>query len=189
VLYHLDDCWPFKKLRTCGGFVSFILSEFEWKNISIKPLNDNKAPQDDNQTPQGDQSLHLLGELNLEITLTGRLPSYAQKFLEKNTMVNRGCLLDDAFQPRSFTLRIEQGNFSPPGHINDVFTWKKGYTKRLVFDKPPYPPESEWKEDWKEDWTVDKGHNWWDYNEFVSDNPRVKEMVARDNSVRNINNS
>jgi hypothetical protein len=98
---------------------------------------------------------------------------------EKNTMVNRGCLLDGAFQPKSFTVRIEQGNFAPPGHINDIFTRKKGYTKRLVFDKPPYPPESEWKESWREDWAVDKGHNWWDYNEFVGDNPRVKETAAK----------
>jgi hypothetical protein len=104
-------------------------------------------------------------------------------------MVNGGCLLDGAFQPKSFTVRIEQGKFSPPGHIDDVFARDPRYTKRLVFNKSPYPPESEWKESWREDWTMPEGQNWWDYKEFVGDSPRVKEFAATVTSFGNIDNS
>ena len=153
------------KLSAGGGFCWSILSEFEWKSTAIEPL-------DDNQTPQDHQSPHLLGQLNLEITLTKRLPPFARKRHEENTMVNGGSLTDDAFQPKSFTVRIEQGNFSTPARLNDEFahldhsrdlTW----TKRLVFNTSPYPPESEWKETWKELWKVSDGHNYWDCKEFV----------------------
>jgi len=153
------------KLCAGGGFCWSILSEFEWNSTAIEHL-------DDNQTPQGHQSPHLLGQLSLEITLTKRLPPFARKKHEKNTMVNEGSLTGDAFQPKSFTVRIEQGNFSTPARLKNEFahlgsdrdlTW----TKRLVFDTSPYPPESEWKETWKELWKEPDGRNYWDCKEFV----------------------
>jgi len=88
-------------------------------------------------------------------------------------MVNGGSLTDDAFQPKSFTVRIEQGNFSTPARLKHEFahlgpnrdlTW----TKRLVFNTSPYPPESEWKETWKELWKEPDGRNYWDCKEFVA---------------------
>lgn len=172
----LDNCWLLGKLCAGGGFCWSILSEFEWKSTAIEPL-------DYSQTPQGHQSPHLLGQLNIEITLTKRLPPFVRKHHEKNTMVNGGSLTDDAFQPKSFTVRIEQGSFITPARLKNEFahigphenlTW----TKRLVFNTSPYPPESEWKETWKENWKEPDGCNYWDCKEFVAHSPEVKRFAA-----------
>jgi hypothetical protein len=180
------------KLSAGGGFCLFILSEFEWKSTAIEPLDDTQTPQgnqsphllgesvDDNQTPQDQQSPHLLGQLNLEITLIQRLPPSSRKFHAKNTMVNGGSLTDDAFQPKSFTARIEQGNFSTPAHINSS---DRHWTKRLVFNTSPYPPESEWKESWRELWTMDEGNNYWDCKAFVADSPKLDKFAATHKSI------
>ncbi|RFU26025.1 hypothetical protein B7463_g10310, partial [Scytalidium lignicola] len=146
-----------------GGFCWSILATIKWKATAIEPLNHNQISQDQ-------QSPHLLGQLNLEITLTKDLPSWAQNGLHaKNPMLNGGALTDDAFQPKSFLVRIEQGKFATPANIEVGFSpdCDANYTKRLVFNRSPYPPESEWKEAWKEDWLDFEGHNWWDCKEFV----------------------
>lgn len=137
-----------------------ILAELHWKSISFEPPNDEKISQD-HQNP------HLLGQINLEITLTKHLPAKLQNSNYKNyTRLNDKCLLDDAFRPKSFIIKIEQGNFAPPSfEIGHTFDLK--YTKRLIFNISPYPPESEWKESWKEIWLEPEGHNWWDCKEFV----------------------
>lgn len=170
----LDNYWLLGKLCAGGGFCWSILSEFEWKSTAIEPL-------DDSQTPQGHQSPYLLGQLNIEITLTKRLPLFARKTHEKNTMVNGGSLTDDAFRPKLFTVRIEQGNFSTPAFNlfaylgpSRALTW----TKRLVFNTSPYPPESEWKETWKEDWKEPDGCNYWDCKEFVAQRSRARHEAS-----------
>ena len=171
-----------EKLSAGGGFYFALLSEFEWKITAVESPDDGQTTQDQtkqDQTTQDHQSPHILGQLNLEITLTKRLPPFARKRHEKNPLMNAG-LTDDAFQPKSFTVRIEQGNFSTPGRLllNDRLLKETGHvstdidstwTKRLVFNKSPYPPESEWKEDWKEDWKLPDGENYWDFKEFVTD--------------------
>jgi hypothetical protein len=154
------------KLCAGGVFSWSILSEFEWKSTAIEPL-------DDNQTPQSHHSPHFLGYLNLEITPTERLPPFARKNHEKNTMVNGGSLTDDAFQPKSFTVRIEQSYFSTPAHLKNEFTHlgpnrDLSWTRRLVFNTLPYPSESEWEETWKELWKEPDGRSYWDCKEFVA---------------------
>lgn len=170
------------KLCASGGFCRSILLEFEWKSTAIEPL-------DDNQTPQDPQSPHLLDQLNIEIALTDRLPPFARKYHEKDTMINGGSLTDDAFQPKSFTVRIEQGNFLLPILLTNESanlspgrgSTRQNWTKRLVFNTSPYPPESEWKETWKELWKEPEGFNYWDCKEFVADSPEVKRFVATHN--------
>jgi hypothetical protein len=115
--------------------------------------------------------------------------------LETNKMVNAGSLTDDAFQPKSFIVRIEDGNFFTP---ESVCTFKKtgrssektpDWTKRLVFDKSPYPLESDWKDSWKELWMTPADENYWDCKEFVAYSPKVEEFkTAQRASLRQSTN-
>jgi hypothetical protein len=122
----------------CAGYfpVAFIKAPFDWKITSADPYADG-------QTSQRDESTHLIAEFQLDMTLANRLPPHSG--LETSTMVNGGCLIDAAFQPKSFKVRLEEGQFPRPAEelspYNQPFptTW----SKRLVFDCGPYPPESE----------------------------------------------
>jgi hypothetical protein len=57
------------------------------------------------------------------------------------------------------------------------------YTKRLVFDISPYPPESEWKDRWSEVWLMPEGENYWDEKEFVNDSPSLEKFLAAHKSL------
>jgi hypothetical protein len=75
-------------------------------------------------------------------------------------ITNEGSLKDDAFRPKLFTIRIEQGNFVLPAAIGKRPTklgpahclnrWRDPRSSRsamrLLFDPSPYPPANEWKE-------------------------------------------
>jgi hypothetical protein len=79
-------------------------------------------------------------------------------------MLNELGLTDDAFRPKSYTIRIEKGNFTEPCHVG----YSSSYTPprfalRLLFDKSPYPPRSEWR---KPEGGPDSGQ-FWDHIEFV----------------------
>ncbi|KAI1213100.1 uncharacterized protein F4807DRAFT_457185 [Annulohypoxylon truncatum] len=145
------------------NFNYWILAVIEWK--SVKPPHGpsqivefpgqvsntawNKGPQ-------------LLGQLDLEITLTKRLPKLAEtSVLAQGTGINERSLTDDAFQPRLFTVRIEKGNFVVPASTVSS-DWR--YELRLLFDKSPYPPRSQWKN--PEHGPDDS--QFWDIVEFVS---------------------
>jgi hypothetical protein len=163
----------------------FILSEFEWKSTAIEPLDHDEIPEHDETpdhdgTPQGHKSPHLLGKLNLEITLTKRLPPiYRGGEWERSRMVNAGSLTDEAFRPKKFTVRIEQGKFDEPAHVifgNDSIPKYLTWSRRLVFNISPYPPSSEWKET---RWKSRSGLSYWDCKEFVSKSPEMEESRAR----------
>jgi len=123
------------------------------------------------------KSPHLLGQLNLEITLTKRLPFFARNTeMERYPIVNEGSLTDDAFRPKSFNVRIEQGNFSTPAHIGSEFAHlgpssDLRWAMRLIFDPSPYPPESEWKDTY--------GCHFWDFKEFVGRQSNELEKQGR----------
>jgi hypothetical protein len=123
--------------------------------------------------------VRLLGQINLNITLTKRLPAWAQKSSRKFPFANEGSLTDDAFQPKSFTVRIEEGDFEIPSkawvpskraHLSSG-KLSLDYKRRLVFDKSPYPPKSEWKKG-------SHGKDLWDFKEFVSKCPQVESFLA-----------
>jgi hypothetical protein len=84
--------------------------------------------------------------------------------MERHPIVNEGSLTDDAFRPKSFNVRIEQGNFATPAGIGSEFSRlypspDLRWAMRLIFDPSPYPPESEWKNS--------RGNHFWDFKEFV----------------------
>ena len=112
-----------------------------------------------NETPR------LLGQLDLEMTLTKRLPPPVESsVLTQSTLVNGGSLKDDAFRPKSYAVTIEQGNFKEPFYIGFPDSDNTRFALRLLFDKSPYPPRSEWK---KPEQGPDGGP-FWHHTEFVS---------------------
>jgi len=146
------------------NFNYWIAADLEWK--SVEPL-DHVEPRGqiaEIASATWNKSPHLLGQLNLEITLTNRLPRRAQTSnLSKSTIINELGLKDDAFRPKSYTIRIEKGNFIEPCHIGSSSSHRPRFALRLVFDKSPYPPRSEWR---RPEGGPDGGQ-FWDHKEFV----------------------
>jgi hypothetical protein len=115
---------------------------------------------DQEQVSEETNGPRLINEFNIEITFTRHLsPSNPEKTIESQYIH----VTNNALQPKSFNIRIEEGNFLLPEDLS----WtgpsaETPYTKRLVFDKSPYPPESEWKESWTKCWKEPEGKNYWD---------------------------
>lgn len=164
-------------------FSYWIAADLTWK--SIKPLDDHEKC--DNQVTQigtaanPSKSPHLLGQLHLEITLAKRLPERVRdSILSKSTIINELGLTDDAFLPKLYTIRIEKGNFIEPWCVGFWDSWRPRFALRLIFDKSPYPPRSEWKE-------PEGGPascRFWDHVEFVGrEDPELKKRGRAMNDV------
>ncbi|XXG96285.1 hypothetical protein Hte_002566 [Hypoxylon texense] len=148
------------------NFNYWITAEFGWKSIESPP---DPIPTKTAATPRDTTRNGLpqpLGQLNLEITLFKRLPNRVRdSVLKTSTIINEQSLTDDAFRPKLFHVRIEKGNFVEPnsiGYLPD--SDKPRFAVRLLFDKSPYPPRSEWR-------MPEKGPDdsqFWDHVEFVS---------------------
>ncbi|KAI2631042.1 hypothetical protein GGR54DRAFT_182694 [Hypoxylon sp. NC1633] len=147
------------------NFNYWIAADFEWKTIeSSGDLSRNAEMPSQVANATQKNSPELLGQLDLEITLSKRLPNRVEtSILKKSTIINEKSLTDDAFQPKSYTVRIERGNFVEPCTIGYPNSDKSRYAFRLLFDKSPYPPRSEWRapEGGPE------GGQFWDHVEFV----------------------
>jgi hypothetical protein len=138
----------------------FIALELEWKSLSSPQPGQvvETASATRRRSPQ------LLGQLNLEITLTKRLvQDLDPSIMRQNTIMNEHSLSDDAFRAKSFTVRIEKGNFTEPSWVGFKGSYRPRYALRLLFDKSPYPPREEWK---KPEGGPESNH-FWDHVEFV----------------------
>ena len=153
-----------QKLWCRCNFNYWIAAELEWK--SIGPVDTDQAvdilDQVTSSAPR--TSPQILGQLNLEITLRKQLPQRAEaSILSKSTTINERSLEDDAFQPKSYTVKIERGNFIEPCYIGYPNSERSRFALRLLFDKSPYPPRTEWK---KPEGGPEDGQ-FWDHKEFV----------------------
>jgi hypothetical protein len=82
-------------------------------------------------------------------------------------------LTDDAFQPKSYSIRIEKGNFTEPSFVGSESPSRPRYALRLLFDKSPYPPREEWREP---EGGPDSG-KFWGHKEFVGrDAPELEKL-------------
>ncbi|KAI1137503.1 hypothetical protein F5Y05DRAFT_414062 [Hypoxylon sp. FL0543] len=139
------------------NFNHWIVAHIEWKSIATpRDLNDAARTTRNTKGPQ------LLGQLNLEITLTKRPPDWVKSTILHNT--TERCLTEDAFRSRTYTVKIEKGDFMLPccigyGSSSD----QPRYALRLLFDISPYPPRSEWR---KPEMGPDDCQ-FWDHREFV----------------------
>ncbi|KAI0107991.1 hypothetical protein F4776DRAFT_644322 [Hypoxylon sp. NC0597] len=160
------------------NFNYWIAADIEWKDIG--PPHDSgqivETPNEAKSAIANKTGPQLLGKLTLEITLTKRLPQWVQSSnLSKSTMVNEYSLTGDAYRPKTFTVRMEKGNFMVPCFIGYSGSDKPRFALRLLFDKSPYSPRSEWKEPER----GADGGQFWDHVEFVGRPSRDLEMQGR----------
>ncbi|KAI1302986.1 hypothetical protein F5Y03DRAFT_360654 [Xylaria venustula] len=141
--------------------VQFICAEINWRRIATlgglsQTNQDTTAAAAQKSGPQ------LLGEVELEITITKRLPKWVPPQAQVDyAKLNEMCLTDDAFVPKLYKVRIERGHFIEPIYYSSPGTTR--YSHRLLFDKSPYPPRTEWREP--------RGgpdsNEFWNHKEFV----------------------
>jgi hypothetical protein len=114
----------------CGRFCIWICAEFRWKSTISTTLDLTARPTDaDDETPR------LIAQLHLEIILTGKVPPDDKKKFVKQPTINRDHLTDDAFRPKLFNVRIEDGCFATPvelSHPSVTEAHDKVWTKCLV---------------------------------------------------------
>jgi hypothetical protein len=150
-----------------------ILAEFKWK------ITDVTTPDQDQGTEKADGT-RLFGQFDMEITLTKHLhPQGPEKEVEQYKYFTA-----DVLRPRLFHVRLEEGKFPLPEDLS----WtgpsaKTPYTKQLVFNSSPYPPESEWKESWVEFWKDPDTKNFWDQTTFVNYCEYSEEFPAPPRSI------
>ncbi|KAI0202314.1 hypothetical protein F4808DRAFT_449720 [Astrocystis sublimbata] len=141
----------------------WILAEFEWKD---HPSPGSAVTQSDAPTKNAINQPKLLRQDDIEITLTKRIPKSARRWAEANPSgaesMNKN-LTDGAYRPKTYTVRLERGNFIQPAYIGSQNKDMPRYELRLLFDKSPYPPRSEWKDP---EGASDEGQ-FWDIVEFV----------------------
>lgn len=120
----------------------WIAAVFEWEPQDSKLLS--QAVDLDNDTRRGP---NLISQFEIEMTLTKqRSPTYPPQ--ECDWRMNASLLSDDAFLPKSYTVKLERGKFITPHDARRAkeIPFTPRYTLRLIFDNSPYPPRHEWKD-------------------------------------------
>ncbi|PWY93011.1 hypothetical protein BO94DRAFT_544062 [Aspergillus sclerotioniger CBS 115572] len=84
----------------------------------------------------------LVSEFSIEITLTTRLPHE----ITNRKIFNEGWLNDEAFRPKTYNIRLEQGRFRNQFDIMHNVRDGSQYALRLVFDPSPFPLDEEWND-------------------------------------------
>ncbi|KAK2591897.1 hypothetical protein QQS21_010421 [Conoideocrella luteorostrata] len=135
----------------------WIAAEFDWKSCDGKLSQTIDITRTNNKTIQA----------QIELTLTKRrIPRIGAAKMAEDT-INESLLKDSAFQPKSYTLALENDIFlSQFDSINarhlPSHTPRFGF--RLVFDKSPYPPRDEWKEPGG----AQEALKFWEWTEFCA---------------------
>lgn len=121
----------------------WIAAEFDWKPQSSESLDQVVDISSDTR-----KDPHLIGQFDIELTLTKRrIPKLGHAEMH-NYRINESLLSDDAFLPKTYTVRLEKGNFltSFEALRTEEIQYIPRFALRLVFDKSPYPARYEWKE-------------------------------------------
>ena len=86
-----------------------------------------------------------MAQFDLEITLTKR--AIVTRGPTNGYILNEENLIDDAFLPKTYSVRLEKGVFKTAFErtAGPVRPWRQSYAYQLVFDKSPYPSRHEWK--------------------------------------------
>lgn len=91
---------------------------------------------------------HLISQFDIGLTLAKRRIPRMRGPETQRWRINESLLTDDAFLPKTYTVRLEKGNFLTPYDAKlpgeDQYTPR--FALRLEFDRSPYPPRHEWKE-------------------------------------------
>ena len=166
------------KLRCQHETALWIAAELEWKLKRVDhfdgSVNISSVDQScKNPTP------HVISQFDIEITLTKSCIPSLRSWMKPSYQVNEKLLVDDAFRPKTYSVRLEKGNFLCAYDAmlpkEDEFTPR--FALRLVFDKSPYPPRQEWK---KPEGAPD-AVKMWEWKEFCArESPELKAIANRD---------
>ena len=136
----------------------WIATEFEWKLQTMEHFDEETYYTMDSSVKEILKNPNFnpmrICQFEIEITLakSGSMPiwkSWMKKLKLSHHQINEALLVDEAFQPKRYTVKLEKGNFlcgldaMSPNKV-DEFTQRFGL--RLSFDKSPYPPQQEWKQ-------------------------------------------
>ncbi|KAI9812546.1 MAG: hypothetical protein M1826_002796 [Phylliscum demangeonii] len=128
--------------------IVWIAAEFEWKPQSPESLD--QVVDVSGIGPTRKDPPQPISQFDIELTLAKRrIPSMRGPDAQRRRM-NESLLTDDAFLPKTYTVRLERGNFLTPYDAmlppEKEDQYHPRFALRLVFDKSPYPPQHEWKE-------------------------------------------
>ena len=133
------------KLLCRQGLNIWIAAEFAWKPhspASLDQIVDIGGLDGTRRDP------HLIQQFDIEMTLAKRRIARMRRPERQGWRMNESVLTDEAFRPKTYTVRLEKGNFLAPfdaiGQREDQYTPR--FALRLAFDPSPYPPRHEWKE-------------------------------------------
>jgi hypothetical protein len=109
----------------------------------------------------------LLDQFAMDLTLQKRRIARFNPRPGVEYQINEKLLTDAAFQPKTYTIRLEKGRFRTQYDMQHdgkkIAPWAPWYGLRLVFDVSPYPPREEWKQT-----DVPDVFKFWEWNEFCS---------------------
>lgn len=135
----------------------------EWKSAENAVMADAQAGGPSTTASAAD--VEMMGQLQIQMTLTKRLPKKAQStILAQSTLVNEHSLTEEAYKRKSYIVRVEKGRFMEPCRVGYADDSAKNFDLRLVFDPSPYPPKSEWK-------SLERGvedGQFWNHTQFVA---------------------
>lgn len=134
------------QLLCCAEHVVWISAEFDWKPLSPDVLDHAVTISSDSR-----KKPHTIAQIDIEMTLTKRRVSNLcglEGIDTHKAAINESRLTENAFQPKSYTVHLEEGVFLRPGDaMREVnFSDSSKFALRLVFDPSPYPPQHEWRE-------------------------------------------
>ncbi|OBT69628.1 hypothetical protein VE03_00730 [Pseudogymnoascus sp. 23342-1-I1] len=123
----------------------WIAAEFEWKSQGMESLDQVV----DISTIGGTRTdPHRISQFDIELTLMKRRIPRMRGLETQRWRINESLLTDAAFLPKTYTVRLEKGNFLTPydAMLPEEDQYTPRFALRLAFDKSPYPPRHEWKE-------------------------------------------
>ncbi|WQF89416.1 hypothetical protein CDEST_14430 [Colletotrichum destructivum] len=153
------------EIVACDALVMFILAEFDWKPVDTTASLTQPLELGDSKTFQ----------FSISLTLTKRKIPQIGGVSTQRYSVNETVLEEGAFQPKEYTLRLEQGMFKPTDPSNPFYEWHR---LRMVFSPSPYPPLEQWKR--KQPAGVLR---FWEKDTFYSQRIPEEEVTRRDDSA------
>ena len=120
----------------------WIAAEFEWMLQNIESLDQTIDLNNVLADARKDHP-RLISRFDIELTLTKRPFPWARQFVQERKF-NESLLVDEAFLPKTYTIRLEKGIFKTPYDVIEN-EYTRRYVLRLIWEPSPYPPRDEWK--------------------------------------------
>ncbi|PYI08320.1 hypothetical protein BO78DRAFT_416770 [Aspergillus sclerotiicarbonarius CBS 121057] len=114
----------------------WIIAEVDWKPHNPDTLDQVVVLDNKSWKPT------IIREFSIEMTLTTRRPPGT----DYKGVLNEGWLNDEAFRPKTYNIKLEQGRFRNQFDIMHKVRNGSQYALRLAFDPSPLPPDEEWNE-------------------------------------------